>query len=381
MLLFIDTNIFIEKKYGWSSGYLRTIKGLATSGWLKILINSITKQEVLDHIAFDLKESVESYNLLLKKSEIRAYSKELELPISKLELSSQIDLMRQKCEVYFSGEGVEEVPVTSRSVLALVSDYINKKPPFERKKPTEFKDAIVGYSLNEFQILKGQPIIILSNDKGFCKIFENNDNFIILDGIKQVFPLLKRNLVSSIEEQIRLELNRDTIEERIKEYLIDLSVELDTDYWGYDSCDITDIYNINIVGIDLIDFELDIWIGDELDPEKLELQDGAGTVSASINVAFTMNVDYSVIDEDNSKYDRESRDYIIKNYINFTDEYKGERIIQINLEYYVEEENLKFDDIYVDINNDTKLYLEQSEMTNQSFTTSFDEMYLMPDEL
>lgn len=75
MLLFIDTNIFIEKKFGWSSGYLRTIKGLATSGWLKILTNSITKQEVLDHIAFDLKESVELYNSLLKKSEISAYTK------------------------------------------------------------------------------------------------------------------------------------------------------------------------------------------------------------------------------------------------------------------------------------------------------------------
>lgn len=381
MLLFIDTNIFIEKKYGWSSGYLRIIKGLATSGWLKILTNSITKQEILDHIAFDLKESVESYNFLLKKSEIRAYTKELELPISKLELSSQIDLMSQKCEAYFSGEGVEEVPVTSRSIVALVSDYLNKNVPFERKKPTEFKDAIVGYSLNEFQISNGQPIIILSNDKGFCKIFENNDNFIVLDGIECVFPLLKKNFVSSIERQIRLTLDEEKIEDQIKEYLIDLPVELDTDYWYYDSCDITDIYNIDIVGIDLIDFDLDIWEGDVLDSEKLELQDGTGTVSARINVAFTMNIDYSVIDEDNSKYDRESHDYIIKNYINFTDEYKLARVIQIDFKYYVEDENIIFDDIYIDVNNDMKLYLDQSEMTNQSFTTSFDERYLMPDEL
>ncbi|MDU4763971.1 MAG: PIN domain-containing protein [Veillonella sp.] len=381
MLLFIDTNIFIEKKFGWSSGYLRTIKGLATSGWLKILTNSITKQEVLDHIAFDLKESVELYNSLLKKSEISAYTKELELPISKLELSSQINLMSQKCEAYFSGEGIEEVPVTSCSVLTLVSDYINKKPPFERKKPTEFKDAIVGYSLNEFQILKGQQIIIISNDKGFCKIFENNDNFIVLDRIEYVFSLLKKNFVSSIEEQIQLALDGDRLEERIEEYLIDLPVELDTDYWYYDSCDVTEIYNIDIVGIELIDFDLDIWVGDVLDTKKLELQEGTGTVSASINVAFTMNVDYSVIDEDNSKYDRESHDYIIKNYINFTDEYKLERVIQINFEYYVEDENITFDDIYIDVNNETKLYLDQSEMTNQSFTTSFDERYLMPDEL
>ena len=118
-----------------------------------------------------------------------------------------------------------------------------------------------------------------------------------------------------------------------------------------------------------------------LDTKKLELQEGTSTVSASINVAFTMNVDYSVIDEDNSKYDGESHDYIIKNYINFTDEYKLERVIQINFEYYVEDENITFDDIYIDVNNETKLYLDQSEMTNQSFTTSFDERYLMPDEL
>ena len=37
--------------------------------------------------------------------------------------------------------------------------------------------------------------------------------------------------------------------------------------------------------------------------------------------------------------------------------------------------------IYIDVNNETKLYLNQSEMTNQSFTTSFDERYLVPDEL
>jgi len=224
-------------------------------------------------------------------------------------------------------------------------------------------------------------VVSVNRKTDIYKEIENNDNFIVLDRIEYVFSLLKKNFVSSIEEQIQLALDGDRLEERIEEYLIDLPVELDTDYWYYDSCDVTEIYNIDIVGIELIDFDLDIWVGDVLDTKKLELQEGTGTVSASINVAFTMNVDYSVIDEDNSKYDRESHDYIIKNYINFTDEYKLERVIQINFEYYVEDENITFDDIYIDVNNETKLYLDQSEMTNQSFTTSFDERYLMPDEL
>ena len=82
----------------------------------------------------------------------------------------------------------------------------------------------------------------------------------MLDRIEYVFSLLKKNFVSSIEEQIQLALDGDRLEERIEEYLIDLPVELDTDYWYYDSCDVTEIYNIDIVGIELIDFDLDIWV-------------------------------------------------------------------------------------------------------------------------
>ena len=62
MLLFIDTNIFVQSQYGWSSGKLASIKSLSQNGWLKILSHLVVKEEINRNIEHDLKREYESYN-------------------------------------------------------------------------------------------------------------------------------------------------------------------------------------------------------------------------------------------------------------------------------------------------------------------------------
>lgn len=53
-----------------------------------------------------------------------------------------------------------------------MEDYYHMNPPFEPKKPKEFKDAIMIKALKNYQKYIGEEIHILSDDEGFRTSFK-----------------------------------------------------------------------------------------------------------------------------------------------------------------------------------------------------------------
>ena len=86
---------------------------------------------------------------------------------------------------------------------------------------------------------------------------------------------------------------------------------------------------------------------------------------------------FSVVDADRSYYDEEIRDYIIKSYIDGFRAYSTSHIIELELEYAINDGLIEFEDISVSDDNDI-LILYEYELFDQSYSSSYDENYIMP---
>lgn len=379
MLLFIDTNIFVQSQYGWSSGKLASIKTLSQNGWLKILSHSVVKEEINRHIEHDLKREYESYNSFVKKSSIKGYNKELGLDIGPIDIEKMISLLKEKCNDYFSGDDVIDVPITNKGINVLVGDYINKSYPFEESKPNEFKDAIIIYSLKEFQAIQGVPIIIYSSDKGFNKAFESNSGFTIVEEFGEILKRLENNGPNFIQQHLLNVLEENETKVIIEEYLSELDVELSDEDYFIDSFDIIDTPEVEISNLKLDDFNIVFYDSDGNKVNSLNFKSGNGQIFATIEAFFDIIVSFSMLDVDRSYYDKESHDYLIKSYIAASRSYSTSHIVELKLEFIITEGLIEFEDISVNDNNDV-LTLYEYELFDQSYSSSYDERYYMPFE-
>ena len=377
MLLFIDTNIFVQSQYGWSSGKLAIIRKLAQSGWINILSHVVVKEEINQNIACDLKQGYECYNNFVKKSKIRGYNKEVGLNIRPIEAERYISAMQEKCNEYFSGDGVIEVPIPNKGINVLVSDYINKSYPFEVGKPNEFKDAIIAYSLKEFQAKQEVPVIIYSLDKGFNKAFESNQNFIIIEEFCEILNMLEDNLPSFIQKHLLKKLNENKTKVILEDYLSEMNIELVDDTYFIDSLDIMDNHKIEISNLRLEDFNIVLDDSSERKENWLNFRDTSGYIFATIEVFFDIGLCFTVVDADRSYYDEETRDYIIKSYIDGFRGYSTSYVIELELGYVINDGLIEFEDISVSEDNDI-LTLYEYELFDQSYSSSYDENYIMP---
>lgn len=377
MLLFIDTNIFVQSQYGWGSGKLASIKSLSQNGWLKILSHSVVKEEINRHIEHDLKREYESYNSFVKKSSIKGYNKELGLDIGPIDIEKMISLIKEKCNDYFSGDDVIDVPITNKGINVLVGDYINKSYPFEESKPNEFKDAIIIYSLKEFQVMQGVPIVIYSLDEGFDKAFEGSPGFIVVKEFGEILKRLENNGPNFIHQRLLDVLERNETKVKIEEYLSEMDIELVDDTYFIDSLDIRDNHEIEISNLRLEDFNIVLNDSSERKENWLNFKDTSGYIFATIEVFFDIGLCFSVVDADRSYYDEETRDYIIKSYIDGFRAYSTSHILELELEFIINDGLIEFEDISVSDDNDI-LTLYEYELFDQSYSSSYDENYIMP---
>lgn len=162
--VFIDTCIYEEGQFV-GSGTLKTLYDAAKEGYIRILLPDITEREVLAHI--DAKMNAEKEKLEKHLSSIMKY---LEPIRDRLEaIVKQSETAAQEMTDMFLKElksaKVCRLPLQEDlDFRSIVDAYFNKKPPFSQKKKTEFPDAIVLKSLEQWCEVNKGNCIVLSND-------------------------------------------------------------------------------------------------------------------------------------------------------------------------------------------------------------------------
>lgn len=178
MIVFLDTNVYIGANYIFDSGNLSTLKNLASSGKITVLNTSATIGEVKQHIKDDISAAVKQYNRVLRK-EMPVLNGDSVFNLNELDEDQVVDSVIAKLNDFISISSSEQISLNPLDAEKLLDDYFKQIPPFESKKPNEFKDAIMINAVKQFQSNTKQQICIVSNDKGFRQAFSNNCNYIM----------------------------------------------------------------------------------------------------------------------------------------------------------------------------------------------------------
>lgn len=326
MIVFLDTNVYIGANYIFDSGNLSTLKNLANSGKITVLNTSATIGEVKQHIKDDISAAVKQYNRILRK-EMPVLNGDSVFNLNELDEDQVIDSVTAKLNDFIRISSSEQISLNPLDAEKLLDDYFNKIPPFESKKPNEFKDAIMINAVKQFQSNTKQQICIVSNDKGLRQAFSNNCNYIVfeyLSGFLKHYNQSEEEL-ASISEFISDKIDDCVFDEVIKEYLSDF--DIDRGYYGEWNCDSGEIEAISC--------------------ELLYIEENDKKYIANISIDLDLAIDITYRDEDTSYYDKDEDAYLIENFIHSIEKHRVTINIAMVCEIEKTEEEMTLKDFYV----------------------------------
>lgn len=351
MIVYLDTNAYISAKYIFNSGNFGTLKNLVTAGKIAVICTSATIGEVKQHIETDISTAVLKYNRLLRK-DMPVLNGDPLYKLNDLDENQVVNSVIDKLDEFISLDGVEQISLNPLDAEKLFDDYFMQIPPFESKKPNEFKDAIMINAIKQFQATAKKQVCIVSNDEGFRKAFEGDDNFMTFEFISR---FLKHYNKSESELAIISEFLSDRIiagdfDGVIKEYLLDF--DIDRGYYGEWHCDSREI--------------------DEICCELLYIEEIDGKYVANISTDLEISIDITYRDEDTSYYDKEEDVYLIENFIHAIEKHCVTIAVTVVCDIYKDEEKLELGDFnivedkrhkYINLDEDTMLDSEEIENT------------------
>lgn len=293
MRVYFDTNVYIKNKYVFNSYKLGTIRNLANDGKFTVLYTKATIGEVFKHIEEDIAVAVKAYNRIIRKDMI-ALKHENIYDVNQLDPKESADKVKQKLIEFLNSGGMEQIELNPLDADKLMDDYFSCKPPFEPKKPNEFKDAIMINAIKNYQKNINKPICIVSEDGGFRKAFEGLSEFKVFESLEDFLKYYNKieedsKITDCIEDNIKNEKFKDTIKEYLENYDISL------DYYVEWDCEDKGITNINC--------------------ELLYFENKEERIYATISCEMELLIDITYRNEEESYYDKEEGKYLFEKYV------------------------------------------------------------------
>lgn len=294
MLVFFDTNIYIATKYIFDRQKFAVLRALMEKGKVNVLYTSATEGEVLQHIREDIGEAVRAYNRALKKEAVFLLEHD-DFGISKIDAENAIIRVESKFKDFLNLDSVHIISLNPIDAEKLMEDYFNQNPPFESKKPYEFKDAVIINALRQFRDSMDQDICIVSNDEGFRKAFDGDDRFITFERIGDFLHYYQKQeeYYLSLEEFVSEAVLDGEFEDDIREYLE--NIDISRGYYGEWECEEHHIDDI------------------ECELSFIDIKEEG--IIAYIDATVDVIAEIRHRDEDGSYYDREEGKYLFEKYV------------------------------------------------------------------
>ena len=329
MLVFIDANIYIATRYVFDRSYFATLQDLIKENKVNLLYTTATKGEVLQHLREDISVAVDAYNRTLKK-EVVILQKQKSFNLSPIDKKQAIASVESKFCEFINLNNVHLISLNPLDAEKLMVDYFNHNPPFELKKPNEFKDAIVINALKEYQASISQEICIVTNDNGFSAAFMGDDRFKIFNRISDFlnYSQKQEKYYAALEEFISSKVINGEFDDDIKAYL-----------------ETFDISRGNYRKWECIDHSID-----DIECELSFIDIIKEGVIAYVDATVNVNAEIRYRDEDSSYYDMEEGRYLFEKYVTVVERHHLIVEIAINCNICNEENDVDCD-IYNDGDN------------------------------
>ena len=221
-----------------------------------------------------------------------------------------------KLDTFVKADGVEQIPLNPLDAEKLLSDYFNQLPPFESKKPNEFKDAIVINAIKHCQSTLKKQVCIVSNDAGFRSAFADDENY-------KTFPYLSEFLRYYSNSEAELKYLSAFLSERVDDGEFNDTIE---EYlWGFDiDRGQYSEWNCNDSEIAGISYEL------------LFIEKDKSEIIAHIAASFNISLDITYRDDDTSYFDKEENAYLIEHIIHANETHR--KTVNVSIVCDIEED-------------------------------------------
>lgn len=339
--VFLDTNIYISARYSFANPYFKKLSELVAVGNVILLSCSTCTGEVEKHIRNDLGNAIKELNKVLKMSELAAVRNEdlYRERLAKLDAEETANYVINKFRDYLLGNHTKMFSLEGISVEEVMNDYFEQNAPFEKKKPNEFKDAIMIKALKKYQKEINENVAVISNDIGFRQAFSVDNGFIVFEKLADFLQYFQRadEIQVAFEQYFEEDLGYDDMQQELSD-------------WAENAC-----YSYD----EREEFEvIQLWIDDiTYDLDYTEVTDN-GTLQAYMTVYFSTKIQCQYLDLDNSYYDKEDDDYIVKSYIEAVEIHRFECEIIMEFGYLendAEAENPedKYEIMFIGISDET----------------------------
>lgn len=314
--VFIDTQAFDRLMLDFESAPLKQLKRLANEEKFRIIISSVVCKEVESHIASNTYEALSALDKFQKKARpfkslgtqyepfFATYNVEV---ATELALGVWSEFLRESNALVISAECVD--------IEGIVEDYFSGFPPFgEKKKKTEFPDAISLGSLLSFLKSEGQQAYVIGEDgdtKTWCEA--HSSCVVSVDSVrsfldiynKEEQPELSASVISNIDDHL------EELTNRLKHCFSEVMFHYEQNYEA----------EVEILSIE--EFEIG-------DPEIIEVDVYGSTVSVQARVAFTVNI--TGPNFDTAIWDSEDKEYIFIDSFNSNVSYEEYYEVSFKLE-------------------------------------------------
>lgn len=320
--VFLDTNIYDRSNYSFRNALFSALRNKSSQNELELHINSVIEGEVESHIKRDVKKAAKelleaaSHPKFAGFRKISPYQEKLDIPKADewvQEAISEFQLLLSDCRV-------KRISVNNVDLEKIMSDYFQINPPFEAKKPEEFKDAIAVASIvKEMENLSEDELYyIVSNDKGFreaIKQYSSSENIRYYDDLKLFVDYLATLDIRAqkLKSYLISDKAYDMIYESIKESILAATIDIER-------MDFID-------DLDIIDVDDMAW-----KPYIVSIDDENDVARVAIEAQCTVKVYYKYTDEDNSFYDKEDGVYLWQEVVEIEESYKVELNLTISLD-------------------------------------------------
>ena len=318
--IFLDTNIYINAGYSFGSMHMKKFSELLFNDGLVLLACSTCIGEVEKHIKSDLERAVKELNKALKRREFAALRNDdlYKDKLIEMDETQAIDAVINSFHDFLNQNRAEIFSLQEIDMEEIMQDYFEKKAPFEMQKPNEFKDAIMIKALKNHQKKLNERIIVISSDKGFRQAFLGDDKFVVFEKLVDFLQFQQRT--DSIQEAFEKYFENDLEYESIQDQLDDLLQSISYSFDEREEFEVVDIETEDI----LYEFNY------------AEVKDD-GCAQAFLTAYFYLRMKSRYLDVNNSYYDKEDDEYIVKSYIELEEIHRFEHEILLDFEFEASE--------------------------------------------
>ncbi len=191
----LDTNIYIQAKYGFDKGPLLHLKKYCDNGVVTIFTNDIVTREVRHHINSDVKLlSAQAKNAIKDHPELLNAIFHDEYETIKEIILSSADRLIAAFDLYLNGVAV--LSNDGISIIDLFCDYFGCNPPFEanKDKKSEFPNAVVIMSIKRFMESTEISVLhVVTDDHGWHEALNGVQGIVLHNNLKSLLTEISKD--------------------------------------------------------------------------------------------------------------------------------------------------------------------------------------------